>query len=424
MMKYIYFYTLVVFSLFTLLQCTTSSEHNLGSKHLQDTVHIDFIPQRGVDISVLIDTLVSIPLETTEKSILGKVEKMIVSENLIYILDNEYSKAVFVFDLEGQFQYKIFRFGKGPGEYSEIFDMDVDNKYLYILDSGRKMIRFDKKTGNFHSEQVLQQWMGMEFVVDNTGKQVFYEKGFRNSEDFDENIRSCQIYQSNYFGTYKNCAIPFDSRFNAINFYPNISFAKNQDEILLLPAYTYDYFTHKDEKIKRLYHFDFGDHNMDIEQIFEIAKSNPDNISNYMFANPVVGHLLKLNFTRNYLTIVYSYHQNDLNLIIDRNRGEVVVGGVGVRSSPEYQIGIPMPEAACGEYFYSVLDAYDFIKYDEDEQFDLTNLKVDSDRISRTGENNPILLRYRLRENNEMVYKYYKGVKEYFENAPTTVQGQ
>jgi len=86
-----------------------------------------------------------IPLQTSEKSLIKNIAKIISCENKIYIKNNVVE--VMCFNNEGQFLYKLDRSGRGPGEYSYITDFDIssDNNTLLILSSG-KILEF-KNTG-------------------------------------------------------------------------------------------------------------------------------------------------------------------------------------------------------------------------------------------------------------------------------------
>ncbi|CEN51539.1 6-bladed beta-propeller [Capnocytophaga canis] len=91
----------------------------------------------------------TIPLESTEHSLLGNIDKMLIKNNHMYILDKEIAEAIFVFDEKGKFIYKIDRSGQGPGEYSSLDDFTIDEKTgsLLILDADqRKILYFEGST--------------------------------------------------------------------------------------------------------------------------------------------------------------------------------------------------------------------------------------------------------------------------------------
>lgn len=73
-------------------------------------------------------------LETTKESLIDKVDKIIFYNDKIFIMDKKISKAIFVFDLQGKFLFKISNIGKGIGEYITLTDFIVNNDNVEIYD--------------------------------------------------------------------------------------------------------------------------------------------------------------------------------------------------------------------------------------------------------------------------------------------------
>jgi len=83
---------------------------------------------------------------STKEQLIGQIDKLICKNNKFYILDRTIAKAVYVFDEDGKFEFRIKRRGLGPGEYNECWDIDVDNEgNIYILGVNMyKVIKYDK----------------------------------------------------------------------------------------------------------------------------------------------------------------------------------------------------------------------------------------------------------------------------------------
>ena len=86
-----------------------------------------------------------IPLETTEESLVGPVDKVVYHEGVFYLFDRTQLR-VLMFDEEGHYIRALFRSGQGPGEYTAPGDMDVDTEgNLYIADwNAQSVIRYEQ----------------------------------------------------------------------------------------------------------------------------------------------------------------------------------------------------------------------------------------------------------------------------------------
>jgi hypothetical protein len=85
-----------------------------------------------------------IPLETSPESMIGNMDKVIIKDNLIYILDARGAKKIFVFDIKGKFSKTIGKPGKGEGEYLVLADFDIlENKIYISSQQNNKMLVFN-----------------------------------------------------------------------------------------------------------------------------------------------------------------------------------------------------------------------------------------------------------------------------------------
>ena len=94
----------------------------------------------------------AIALENNKNALIGRINKLIVFDEYLFILDSSISKGLFVFNKEGVFIRKIGNVGGGPGEYINIsdFTIDADKKEIYLLDSRTQKINiYDIDFGKF-----------------------------------------------------------------------------------------------------------------------------------------------------------------------------------------------------------------------------------------------------------------------------------
>lgn len=69
--------------------------------------------------------------QTTEESLLGKINKVFLAEDRIYIMDD--NSRVAVFDKEGGYIRSYSHRGNGRGEYPSLYDFDIYNDTLYLM---------------------------------------------------------------------------------------------------------------------------------------------------------------------------------------------------------------------------------------------------------------------------------------------------
>lgn len=82
-----------------------------------------------------------IPLQTTENSLISSIYSIKVKGEFIYIntLEN-----IHCFDYKGKYLFSLDMVGRGPGEYRNISDFDVNaNNTKLIITSGRKMLLYN-----------------------------------------------------------------------------------------------------------------------------------------------------------------------------------------------------------------------------------------------------------------------------------------
>ena len=83
-----------------------------------------------------------IPLETTEESLIGEIEKVKLQDSCFFVEDNT-QKAILIFDWKGKYLNKISRLGRGPGEYTNILDFDVYDGFVYIFSGSGYVLRYN-----------------------------------------------------------------------------------------------------------------------------------------------------------------------------------------------------------------------------------------------------------------------------------------
>lgn len=120
-----------------------------------------------------------VPLETTDSSLINKIDKVIIEDNYIFILDGFSTDKVKCFSKEGKFIRKIGNMGSGPGEYRNPVDIFIDGGFLMVYDNPDNLLKFDFE-GNF-IENVRTGETGFKLERSKDGTFAFINGGIENN---------------------------------------------------------------------------------------------------------------------------------------------------------------------------------------------------------------------------------------------------
>lgn len=128
-----------------MLACTNKLKQEIDTSNYK-LITIDEIPENaGLKYSEVFDSIKIIPLETTDESLIGRIDKVIYHDNRIYVMDQVLSKSVLAFNSDGKYLFNIGNNGKGPGEYDEPNDIAIDqfsNKIMIWCNNNRKILSY------------------------------------------------------------------------------------------------------------------------------------------------------------------------------------------------------------------------------------------------------------------------------------------
>ena len=115
--------SLFFFIAFSVLSCKQQVEINYKDLSGADIIIADYDKSTEIDKDILIDSISFIKLQTTPKSLIGEIDDIFFLDNTIVVVDKEISKAVLLFDMNGQFKGQVSRLGNGRHEYLKLHDV-------------------------------------------------------------------------------------------------------------------------------------------------------------------------------------------------------------------------------------------------------------------------------------------------------------
>ncbi len=182
----LYIKSLVIILLFfSCIQCNEETKKKKVTKKPKHVIQLPKLPKdKNLYYSDMCDTVKHVPLETSDSSLIGKINSIRMTDSLIFIGDHKRTKSIFVFNKQGKYIKKLHKVGKGPGEYNRIdrFSIDTANNRMYVYDGlqGKILVY---RLSDF---QFIDSWM-LEFFTSTAfgwgGKIFFYQNGDQINKD-------------------------------------------------------------------------------------------------------------------------------------------------------------------------------------------------------------------------------------------------
>ncbi len=173
----------ILFTIFTsliFLSCNQSFR-NRNNEESKYTINIYDNISKVEKLKFNIKSIIA--LETKKECLIGEIDKIIVQDSTISILDRKKSKSVLVFKSNGDFKKKIYNIGKGKGEYISIRDFIVDsnNKNYFLYDKRQGKILMFNNNYSFISERKVKHTINSllsiqneRFIVERSSDGEFY----------------------------------------------------------------------------------------------------------------------------------------------------------------------------------------------------------------------------------------------------------
>jgi len=204
-----------------------------------NTLDLDQSPKMNeFKMSTIFSSVKVIPLQITDNSMIGNITGLQVIDDKIIILDKIIANSMFVFDMGGNFLFRVGRKGQGPGEYSEIsdFTIDYDKKLIFLLDYYRQIINvYRLKDGYFlYSINIFDnntESYNIQYVDGLCYLDMFYRKNRNNNKKY--MLRSVNIKTGRTIELYMD-ADKYNKGYNNIGYAGNrVFFTRNKEPIYM-----------------------------------------------------------------------------------------------------------------------------------------------------------------------------------------------
>jgi hypothetical protein len=265
---------------------------------------------KNYKLSNIIESVEYIQLETTEPNI-GKVDKFEIIGDKIYLLDCDVTNALYIYNLNGEFQFKIAGLGVGPEELSSVDDflINLKNKKIIISDQKQNTINYFNFNGEFISKRKLLY--ASESFTNFDNKDIYYVSNYEEIPNIKKNLIILDGQD------HVNSAIDFD---NEIDF-RRFNFSQYDSSLNFLHAFDNNIYNIKNDSIKISYHIDFGTNSF---------SKNISNIDDFSKARNSGNYFLVRELKENENFVVFKYHKNNkIHLAIyDKTNYSIINGTI------------------------------------------------------------------------------------------------
>ena len=125
--------------------------------HTENSLKLDlneFLSDKVLALGELVENIKYIPLQTTRRSLIGEITKLICVEKYYFILDQYTSRNVFIFSNDGTF-IKTLPTGQGPQDIFRPQDIAVDENMEHLIVYHKTGFSHFDYQGNFVKREQL-----------------------------------------------------------------------------------------------------------------------------------------------------------------------------------------------------------------------------------------------------------------------------
>lgn len=163
-----------------------SKSNKVESEIINESISIDeFIMTKDVLLdSTIFKKSYTVFLETNDKSLIRKINRIYKTKDNIFIFDKS-SNKICVFDVQGKYHNKIENIGQGPQEYISVMDFCIDTEkeqIILLCDIPYKIMKFTY-SGQFVNE-IEQTDFFISIVMDSD--YIYCNRSDLNKTDLDK----------------------------------------------------------------------------------------------------------------------------------------------------------------------------------------------------------------------------------------------
>lgn len=351
--------------------------------------------QDSILFSDLFEKVSYIRIPTDDDFLIGRIDKLIVSDRHIFMLDRKLSRSVFCIDKGGNKVFEIHRVGRGPGEYVDLRDIafDSERKELLLFCYVRQKVIYFDLNGNYLREKRIPCGASSIQPLKNGGLVLFcdYNSKVRMKKNtFYPNIVIVDddmkiVKKGAFFEGFVNNGIVWTSM-------PEFSCFNNV--VSLKPDHCNNIYHMKESEIDAIWRLNFGKHNVGDVYWMKVTEKGMTVEKLEEFCR--IKELYEsIHFYENIDLIYFAYRCNmSLSHVFYQKNSGKTIQAKRLINDLDYFIEFT-PKILKDNQFYGVISANDVCHFRENSKYNRESFNyLDSIKIS----DNPIIVIYNIKE--------------------------
>lgn len=244
-----------------------------------------------------------IPLEFSTNSIVGNVNKLLITKNNEFLIFDIFAKSIFLFDSNGKYKNRIGDAGHAEKEYIEPLDVVYDEYHdnVIVYDNAKKVLAYYDMNGKYLHRIQLKDYIGSFEVLDKEHLVLYYNYLGISIKDNDINYNYKIIdMEGNVVKTFA----PYDRTMDRIRMDTNV-FYKNNGELYCQISTTPVVNKITLDSMTPIYYFDFGDHQIPTEWYVQGEESYSKKVSPSLSLNKAVLDKVYQTESTTFFTLTY-----------------------------------------------------------------------------------------------------------------------
>ncbi len=300
--------------------CRNGAEKATEDKIDFKNLHIDISNAKTFRFSDFLDDPIFIPLETKSSSLFSMCEQLVLTDSLFFIVPSNPEHTVLIFNSDGSFRNSIYNRGRGPGEYTSLYNIYVDelSKTIRAFDRGNKCFYSMDYSGRIVEMIKVDGYFGSGLYYDRSTNKYLLDVSagitFDNSNPPVLKPYHIVIYDQD--SKTNNFLLPFSLRNSFASPY---GFTNDGKNILYKPPIVDTVYIVKNDKLYPKYRFDFGEFSKpdrilqtkDEAEFFSIIQESRFMLSNWVFMeNDRIAYSLHESTRGEYYINIYDKYQD------------------------------------------------------------------------------------------------------------------